>query len=185
MEMEAENTTNATTESFGFDYKTVETEQRYAPETLDCYEAFGWELRERSESILGIGTSFSLRRPRRVKNKEQINRLQMRMEDGLNHIKVMERQKTQKASTVAIIIGVMGALFFGGGMSIFMVQFDHLLWHYIVGGILAAIGLGLGLLGYVSYLKIRDKKTKIMNEQIEKKRDEIAVICEDAQRLLA
>ena len=183
--MDAENTTNATTESFGFDYKTVETEQRYAPETLDCYEAFGWELRERSESILGISTSFSLRRPRRIKNKEQINRLQMRMEDDLNHIKVMEKQKTKTASTVALAVGIIGALFFGSGMSIFMVQFDQLLWHYIAGGVLAAIGLGIALLGYVSYLKIRDKKTKAMNEQIEKKRDEIAAICEDAQRLLA
>ena len=184
--MDTEKTTNATQpEAFGFDYKTVETAQKYAPETLDCYEAFGWELKARQEGVLGINTSFNLRRSRRVKNKEQVNRLQLRMEDDLNYIKVMEKQKTSVASTVALIIGIIGALFFGGGMCMFMIDFDQQLWHYIIGGILAAIGLGVCLLGYVSYLKIRDKKTKIMNEEIEKKRDEIATICEDAQRLLA
>ena len=175
----------AVPEGFGYDYKTVETAQKYAPETLDCYEAFGWELKARAEGVLGINTSFNLRRARRVKNKEQVNRLQLRMEDDLNHIKVMEKKKTSTASTIALIIGIVGALFFGSGMCMFMVDFDQMLWHYIVGGVLAAIGLGECLLGYVSYLKIRDKNTKAMNEEIEKKRDEIAAICEDAQRLLA
>ena len=176
-------TKDTTTESFGYDYRTVETAANFAPETLDCYEALGWELKGRSESVFGT-TTFNFRRVRRIKNKEQVNRLQIRAEDALNHIKVMEKQKTSTATTISLIIGIIGSLFFGSGLCIFLVEFVHQLWHYIAGGILAAIGAGICLLGYYSYLKVRGKKTQAMNIQIEKKRDEIAAICEDAARLL-
>lgn len=168
---------------YSYDYKTAEAGQKSAPETVDAYEALGWEIVSESRGLTG-SVALNFRRNRKVKSKDQLNRLQMRLDDSLNNIKIMEKKKTGTASAIAIFMGIIGTLVFGGGMSIFLTELNHQLWHYIAGGILGALGIGLCLLAYYSYLKIRDKKTKEMNVQIEKKRDEIAVICEDAQRLL-
>lgn len=168
-----------------YDYKTVETSRYAAAEVVDCYENLGWELSNNGGGSLP-GATLNFKRNRKVKNKDQLNRIQVRMDDAIESIKIFEKGKTKRAITAAIIMGIIGALMFGGGMSICMLLplvSDFV--SYAAGCILGAGGLGICGLGYLAYVKIRAKKTAEMNILIDKKRDDIAGLCEEAGRLLS
>lgn len=165
-----------------YDYKTVDATQKNAFEIIDCYEALGWELANKNEGLMGVSLTF--KRGRKIKNKEQLNRMQMKLDDHINSIEVLEKRKTSKATSVAIILGVIGTLIFGGGMSICLTQPLESIVSYIVGSVLALAGALVASPAYLAFKKIRAKSTMIFDVQIDKKRDEISQICEDAQRVL-
>lgn len=167
-----------------YDYLTIQAEGKAAYEVIDSYQALGWEVVNRGSSLIPGLMTFNLRRNRKVKNKEQLNRLQAKLDDCFNGIKVCERNKTQSAMVVALILGVIGTLIFGGGMSMILTITNPGIWVYIVGGILAVIGAVPCALAYFVYNKIRIKKTAAMNILIEGKRDEIGNLCEDAQKFI-
>lgn len=165
-----------------YDYKTVDATQKNAIEVIDCYEALGWELANKNEGFTSVSLTF--KRGRKIKNKDQLNRMQMKLDDHINGIGVLEKRKTLKASTIAIILGVIGALVFGGGMSICLtLPFSNLI-SYITGSVLALAGALIAFPAYFIFKKINVKDTMKLDVQIDKKRDEISQLCEDAQRLL-
>lgn len=166
-----------------YDYLTIDTQGKNAYEVIDGYHALGWEVIKRESSFLS--STVDLRRNRKVKNKEQLNRLQVKLDDCLNSVKVMEKTKTQTATVAALILGIIGTLIFGGGMSMFMTWQNPEVWVYIVGGALAAVGVVPCALAYFVFSKIRAKKTLAVNAQIEQKRDEMAQLCADAQKYLS
>lgn len=167
-----------------YDYLAIQAEGKAAYEVVDSYQALGWEAINRESSFIPGLMTINFRRNRKVKNKEQLNRLQTKLDDCFNGIKVCEKNKTQTAMVFALILGVIGAIIFGGGMSMILTITNPELWVYIVGGILALIGAVPCALAYFVYNRIRVKKTAAMNILIEGKRDEIDNLCDDAQRFL-
>lgn len=171
--------------AISYDYLTIQAEGKTAYEVIDSYQSLGWEVVDRAESFLLGHTTINLRRNRKIKNKEQLNRLQVKLDDCFNSISVFEKCKTQSAMVVSLILGIIGTLIFGGGLSMFLTWENPEIWVYIVGGALAVIGAIPCSLAYFVYTKIRAKKTVAMNIQIEQKRDEIGNLCEDGQKFLA
>lgn len=168
-----------------YDYLTVQAEGKAAYEVIDSYQALGWEVVNRANSFLPGLVTINLKRNRKIKNKDQLNRLQAKLDDSFNGIKVCEKNKTQSAMVVALILGIIGALIFGGGLSMFLTWTNPEIWVYFVAGALAATGAVPCAFAYFVYAKIRTKKTAAMNILIEQKRDEISSLCEDAQKFLA
>lgn len=167
---------------FSYDYTTVEAKGNSAPEIADCYEALGWDLASHRESF-GGGATLNFKRNRKIKNKDQLSRLQIKLDDAIRSIGELEERKTRSANIVAIIVGIIGTLVFGGGMCMCMLMPET--WALVVGIVLGAVGAGICALGYLAYKKLRAKNTTAMNVLIDKKRDEISAICEDAHRITA
>lgn len=176
------NCGNTAERNYSYDYKTVETDLRSSSEVLDSYESLGWDLAGRSDGIMG-GVVLNFKRSRKIKNKERLNRVQVRLDDSLECIKVYEKGKSQSATAAAVIIGIIGALLLGTGMS-FILAFGKLeLWQFIASIILGVAGMAVCGLAYLAYVKMRAKNTSKMDVLIDKKHDEIAGLCEEAQRL--
>lgn len=163
-----------------YDYKTVTAGAKTAAQIIDIYETLGWELAKQNETF-GYGAVLSFRRDRKIKNREQLNRIQVRLDDALSSTGVLEKEKTRLATAAGISIGTAGTLIFGGGMCLCLL--NPVMWSYIVGSVLGVVGGGIAYLAYLAYKKLRKKKTAEMDIAIEKKRDEISRLCEDAQRL--
>lgn len=166
-----------------YDYKTVEATQKNALEIIDCYEAMGWELAGKHDYVFVVSLNF--RRNRKIKNKDQLNRLQVKLDDHINGIGVYEKRKTQNAQIISLIVGIIGVLVFGGGMCLCLLTPLPEIVSYIAGSVLGVIGAAVCGLAYLIYKKLLAKDTVAMNALIDKKRDEISNICEDAQKLFA
>lgn len=169
------------TDAYSFDYVTIETEEKLAIEVVDCYESLGWKFVKR-EGTLGLKIALTFKRDRKIKNKEQLNKIQPKIDEALKSINKFEGNKTKSAFCAAIITGVAGTLTLGGGMCLCLL--NTAIGAIIGGAVLGALGLGICGLGYLLYRKINIKKSAEMNVLIDKKRDEISRLCEEAQKYL-
>jgi len=167
-----------------YEYMTKTADSRTVSEIANRYSSLGWEL-DRQERGL-IFTTLTFKRDRNIKNKDQLNRLQLRIEDGVNGIVYMEESKTRGATIFSLVIGIFAALMFGGGMSLIMFNADPMTasWQVIVGFVLGIVGGAIAAVVYPLYRKAVARKTAKTNPLIEKKRDEIADLCGEAHGLV-
>lgn len=163
-------------EAFSFDYITIETNTKYALDYVDCYGTLGWEV-IKNERTFSLKTQLTFKRDRKIKNKDQLNKIQIRLDECLKQINILEDKKTTTAVGGAIGIGLTGALTFGGGMSLCLLYTSLVA---IVGGLsLGLFGFFFAGIGYLFYKKTKEKMTTSMNIVIDTKRDEIADICQE------
>lgn len=180
-----QNSSSVSTVALSNDYLTLTApNQKAALEMIDYYSALGWELASQNEGRFISNFSLVFKRNRRIKSKDQLNRLQYRLDDNINKLDVLEKRKYRKATIVSLIIGIIGILIFGSGMSLCIAWSDPEVWMYIVGGILAAIGIIPCVLSYFFYTNIRLKETTKMNILINQSYEDINRICEEAQQLI-
>lgn len=167
--------------AYSYDYLTVEINDKFAMEAVDCYEALGFEL-VKNERALNLKTALTFKRDRKIKNKDQLNKIQARLDQILDSMGKLELGKTKLPFTASVILGSAGALAFGGGMCLCLLNGAI---GAMIGGIALGIaGLGIAGLGYLVYKKLNAKKTAEMNVLIDRKRDEVSLLCEDAQKCL-
>lgn len=84
-------------------------------------------------------------------------------EDKLEQLKKMDRDVTKPGTIWSIVIGVLGCLLFGAGMSFAMVWAESLL---VVGIILGILGMGVMGVAYPVYIKITAKERERIAPQI-------------------
>ena len=168
-------------DAYSYDYVTVETAEKFAVEYVDCYEAFGWQFVKR-EFAPSMKTALTFKRDRKIANKLELNRLQAKLDEALKQVNGYEQNKTTTAIGTAIGVGTVGALTLGGGMSLCILNTAI---GAIIGGVaLGVVGLAICGIGYLAYTKIRAKKSAAMSVLIDKQREEIGGLCEQAYKLL-
>lgn len=181
-------------EFVGYEYKEVQTDASHAAFYMDCYENFGWETYEnametrrevaggRNNPHLNNPNKVMLRmkRNRKIINKMELTRLQRNFESCMDDIRKMEKSKSEMATIVSIIIGIVGTAFMAG--AVFAITADTP--KVILMIILAIPGFMGWLLPLFVYRKMIANKTKKMNPIIESKYDEIYEICGKGNRLL-
>ena len=119
-----------------YDYITKEVKKDKEAMAIDCYESFGWEFVSSKPSYFSVMLSF--KRDKDVKDTE-LNTLQREMEKAFDDIDNYESQKNRGGHTLALIIGVIGALILGGGMS--LITFGSSMFWFVVGIVIGVIGL--------------------------------------------
>ena len=78
-----------------------------------------------------------------------------KQETKLDQLKRLDASVTRPGTIVGLILGVVGCLMFGGGMSCCMVMGEEL---FVAGIVLGIVGLVLMGLAYPMYKKITDKE---------------------------
>ena len=116
-----------------FEYARTTVNSDLAQATLDCYESLGYELTGQRKSGAGNQVALSFRRSRKVRNKAQLSKIQRTMDDTLASISNMEAEKTKKATSQAILIGIISALILGVGMTCTMEWTQFMVPGIIVG----------------------------------------------------
>lgn len=77
---------------------------------------------------------------------------------GINKIREIDRSVERKASFIGIIMGIGGVLTFGGGFSMIMTTSGG--GYFILGIIIAFLGLGMSFAAYPSYPRILKRLRK-------------------------
>ena len=140
-----------------YEYKTKVIKTQEQTRAMDMYEAFGWEITDVSTSLDGR-TTLSLKRDRKLKHRQELNRLERQAEDTFNMIGKLNRSKTLGAGIFAYTFGIIAALVLGGGMCLTMLTENSA--PALVGGIILGIaGIALCAVNYPIYKKIAEKKT--------------------------
>ena len=112
---------------------------------------------------------------RKIREKYQIKK-----EDDMSRLRKLDAKVTQKATTNSLIIGIIGALIMGTGMSLVMTDIGALLG--IQGNISMAIGIVIGLFGMVLVGAAYPVYSKVLKEEREKAAPEIFRLTEELMK---
>ena len=86
-----------------------------------------------------------------AKEQEEIRKIRQKYqeqeEDGMSRLRKLDASVTKKATTISLVLGVIGALIMGTGMSLLMTNLGELIG--ISGTITIVIGIVFGMLGMV------------------------------------
>lgn len=165
----------------GYEYKELPADGETAAFYVDCYQNFGWKLDERTsaQTLHGKG-KLLLKRERKIVNKMELTRLQRHFEACMDELEALEHSKTSKAMICSITVGLIGTAFLAGAT--FAATHEPPL---VLLTVLLAVP---GFLGWILpdflYRAMVRRRTKAVNELMERKYDEIDEICAKGQQLL-
>ena len=165
-----------------YEYRTVTLKVKDQTRAIDMYEAFGWEVTATTPTYVD-GVTLSLKRDRKLKHKQELNKLERQAEETFTTINRLHRAKTLGASIFAYIFGVIAILVFGGGMCLSMLIENSM--PALVGSIvLGIVGIVLCGVNYLIYKKISEKKIKQILPIIDDNEEKFANILEKGDELL-
>jgi len=167
-------------EYVAYDYLSVRAERELEPLYKDTYRSFGWTIEGYGAGIAGISTlTLKLKRERKLKDRPLIAELQRKAERALSQIANLERSKSTTAIALALTIGIIGSAFLAGSV-LAITESDS--WGLSIP--LGAIGLLAWLAGFLSYERVRARKTAQLTPVIDRQYDVVYETCEQAARLL-
>lgn len=166
-----------------YDYKTVRVSRAMEAMLADAYENLGWEVTSTTMAEGGLNyVNISFKRDRKVEHKTELIKIQEKIDVILADIDKVQRQKKSAGVAEGITVGVLGALTFGGGMSMTMLLEGV---GYMIGGIaLGVVGIGIGLLGWLTHNKIQKRKLAKLEPIYQSDLDKLSDLCEEAAQLL-
>lgn len=165
-----------------YDYKTIKVKRSIETLVCDTYERLGWELTNTSAvegSIFYVNLSF--KRDRKINNKVELLKLQEKADNIVSNIENLQQKKKNGGFASALTVGIIGALTFGGGMSMTMLLSGV---GYLIGGIaLGLVGAGICALAYPTFKKSNKNTNAKIQPILESEYDKLADICEQAIKL--
>lgn len=156
-----------------YDYLTVNVKDRTAQLVLDVYDNLGWK-----QVSKGFNT-INFKREHSILNKNQLLKLQNKLDNSIHNVEKLEISKTKSGHTIGLIITIIGLLIFGSGLA-FCLSYEN----YIVGGILSSVGIIICAPAYSIVKAVNNKNTNKAIPLIEQAYDKIALLCEDAKKLM-
>lgn len=174
---------NQTQNAITFDYKTVRVNRTMEAMLTDAYETLGYEVTntQMAEGSLNqINVSF--KRDRKIKNKVELLKVQQKIDASLTNINKLQNEKKNAGVPEGITVGVLGCLTLGGGMSMVMCLEGI---GFMIGGIaLGIVGIGIGLLGWLTHNKVQKKKLEKLEPVYQSELDKFSDLCEEANKLV-
>lgn len=168
--------------SITYDYKTIKVKRSIETLVTDTYESLGWSLTGTSSvegSLFYVNLSF--KRDRKIENKVELLKLQDKADSVISNIELLQSRKKNAGQIGALTTGIMGALTFGGGMSMSILL--HGVGYMICGIALGIVGAGICALAYPLFKKINKKKHIEIQPILETEYDKLADICEEAMKI--
>lgn len=164
-----------------YEYLSKLVKKENQASTIDIYISLGFEVTK--VDYVKNKVLINLRRDRKIKHKTELNRLEKRITNELVTVDNLKNVRTKKARMISIIIGIIGSLILGGGMSLVM-KVETLNVLFIIGIIVGSIGIIICSINYLIYLKIKNRKHEEIEQKIEESYTKIANICEQAHLLI-
>lgn len=115
-----------------------------------------------------------------AKEQDEIRRIrqkyQQQEQDGISILRKLDAKVSQKATVVSLVLGIVGALVMGTGMSLIMTEFGLLVG--LTGVIGMAAGIILGLIGIIMIVLAYPVYNKVLKKEREKIAPEILRLTE-------
>ena len=130
----------------------------------------------------GKNTESSFKYTYSAKEQDEIKRIrqkyQSQEEDSMTRLRKLDASATSKATVIALVLGIVGALILGMGMSLIMTDLAVLLGmtgmtNIIVGIITGVLGVILAALAYPVYCKVLKREREKIAPEILRLTDEL------------
>lgn len=130
----------------------------------------------------GKNTESSFKYTYSAKEQDEIKRIrqkyQSQEEDSMTRLRKLDASATSKATVIALVLGIVGALILGMGMSLIMTDLAVLLGmtgmtNMIIGIITGVLGAILAALAYPVYSKVLKREREKIAPEILKLTDEL------------
>ena len=117
-----------------------------------------------------------------AKEQEEIKKIQQkyqpREEQDIDKLRKLDAKVTEKATTVSLVLGVVGTLILGSGMSLIMTDLGNIfglqgITNMVIGILVGAIGLVLAILAYPVYQKVLKKEREKIAPEILRMTEEL------------
>lgn len=117
-----------------------------------------------------------------AKQQEEIKNIRKKYaaqeEDKMEQLRKLDQSVTQKATTGALIVGILGALILGFGMSLSMTNLNEILgsakvFGILIGSIIGGVGIVLVCFAYPLYNRILRKERERIAPEILRLSDEL------------
>lgn len=112
---------------------------------------------------------------RRIREKYQEQK-----EDGIDRLRKMDAKVSQKATMVSLVLGIVGALVMGSGMSLIMTDLGMMLG--ITGITQMVVGIVIGVLGMILVVLAYPVYSKVLKKEREKIAPEILRLTEELMK---
>ena len=123
------------------------------------------------------GFSYTYSAAEQEEIKKIREKYQTKKEDDMSRLRKLDAEVTQKATTNSLVIGIVGALIMGSGMSLVMTDIGNIFG--LQGNICMVIGIVVGLLGMVLVGAAYPVYSKVLKEEREKVAPEILRLTEE------
>ncbi len=110
-----------------------------------------------------------------AKEQDEIRRIrqkyQDREENGISRLRKLDAKVSQKATMVSLVLGIVGVLVMGTGMSLIMTEFGSLLGltgvlGFVVGVVIGLVGIIMVVLAYPVYNTVLKKEREKIAPEI-------------------
>ena len=129
-----------------------------------------------------VNTEVSFKYTYSAEEQEEIKRIrqkyQIQKEDEMDRLRKMDARVTQKATAISLVLGIIGALVMGMGMSLTMTEFGARLGitgiaEMVIGITVGVIGMILVAFAYPVYSKVQKKEREKIAPEILKLTEEL------------
>ncbi len=165
-----------------FDYQTIVAKKDKVDEVIKRYDCLGWkaiEFSEHDQYANLIEIEFS--RKHFIKNKDDLQLLQIYIENDLNQIGKAEKYKHSKTTALGLLLGVFLVCLLTSGISLLCLMNTLTVW--IVSSVLLFLALVSGVFELIYLPKVYRKEKVAFSEKIEKFNAELDVACAKAKDL--
>lgn len=123
----------------------------------------------------GFSYTYSAKEQEEIKKIREKYALSEQAEDKMEQLRRLDSGVTKKGTVVSLIIGILGSLIMGVGMSIAMTEIGELLGKFsmLVAVCVGIAGLVLVILAYPIYMGITKKERKKIAPEILRLTDEL------------
>ena len=166
---------------FDNDFITVTGKRPAAEHIIKCYGDFGWKLTEcKDDKLYGDIVHISFTRPHAIKNKDELQLLQVRLEIAYNNTGKFARKVNKRTVYLFALVALLTAAFVAGG--VFTILNGGLL-PIIFGSVACAWGAFFATAGGICAGRVyKEDKIKYAG-LIEKEVEKIEDICNKARAL--
>ena len=166
-----------------FDTFKIYVKKIKAEEVKNNYQSFGYTLisetpNERYEDILNL----EFERPHKIKNKDELQLLQVYMEENVNELAKLERNKPSKSTAFDLFFGALCLAFVALG-AYFVLKIQTILG-LIFGVISIIFGIAIGIVTTIVSIEISKQEKKTFNEKQTNLTENTIKICDEAKKLL-
>lgn len=168
---------NDTKSFIGYEYCEITKVDKWENFYADGYLNFGWKLEKTARRP---SNTLLFKRDRKILNKVELTRLQRQFDSIIKEINQLEKSKDDRATIIALIIGIIGCAFIA--LSVFAVA---KMPPHIIACILWAIpGFICWILPYFIYKKLSYERSIEIAPLIEEKYNQLYETCESGNALL-
>ena len=164
-----------------YDYRTIRIKRELEAMATDAYESLGWSLVGSSVADGAIfHVNLSFKRDRKIASKPQLLAQQEKVDEILTNIEILQSRRKTAGLASSIGVGSVGAITFGGGMSLCL-EFGTRAGYFMAAGIATGItGLGILALAWLVRGAVKRRRGALLTPIIETEYNKLADVCEVA-----